>query len=288
MFNKLKNAVKRGGAAPSDTDPVNLVFVHIPKCGGTSLVIALRNAFGGAGFQSFDYIPTYHAARAMQPVWEPSEWLETWFRTRAMFLHRYLLQKHDFIYGHMPLSELAVREAQKRGYRLFTVLRDPVERFISNYIYDKTGPGIRIPDSLPQMESTPKDELDCFLATPEARWMANEQLLMIAGLPVDGVDLSDASIIERAAKNAETLSLIGWVDQLDCFAEDFNQLFGRELHIEHHNDTRAWIMRGDKNLGLYNKLFTDAARCRIRELAFSEYAWLEALKDKRSNDIAVR
>lgn len=262
------------------TDPKEskLIYVHVPKCGGTSLIVALKQAYRNARFQSFDYIPTYHAARSTRNSWQSLEWLETWFRIRAFFLHKYILQNHEFIYGHMPLSKAALAAGVERQYQFFTILRDPVERFISNYVYDKVGPGIRIPDILPTGESSPAAELELFLEAPEASWMANEQLLMIAGLPVDGLDLGSPEMRERALHNAEKISLIGWTEEMARFSSRFEKCFARKLNIEHHNTTENWMKEESGSKETFSHLFSAKIRDRIRLLAAPEYAWLKDLR----------
>lgn len=80
-------------------------YVHIPKSGGTSL----REAFEGGGFN----------------VWRPKGPRYTGLQFRK-------LEDIDVVCGHMTVSSIQSTGAD----RLITILRDPVDRFMSHYFVE--------------------------------------------------------------------------------------------------------------------------------------------------------
>ncbi|MCC5805496.1 MAG: sulfotransferase family 2 domain-containing protein [Opitutales bacterium] len=250
--------------------------MHIPKCAGTALIAALKAGLGGVACRSMDHRRTFRALRAQRSEWETDAWMLQWIGHRQALFYAWLSEKVPFVYGHMPVSARTL-DAHGAGYRFFTVLRDPVERFISNYVYDKTGPGERIPDVLPTGKANPRAELECFLETPEARWMALEQVLMLAGLDdCGGFEPEDAA--QRAVANLEKFSLIGFTHDMKAFERRFAETFGVSIAMESRNTTADWIRKKDARADYYSA-FDDTVRARVNALCACEYrVYEEALR----------
>ena len=203
-----------------DRPSIKLCFIHIPKCAGTSVVVALRQQYQHTTrVESFDHGAGYHALRHTRKTWDAEEWQIEWFKYRQLSLHNKFNLKPELIYGHMPFfSDLKLLFSE---YKFITVLRDPVERFISNYIYDKTGPGVRIPDNLDQ--GSLLDELNLYLQTTEARWLAKEQVSMLSGFSFSE-DYDERQALERAKSNLDCFDVIDESNKMDLFASEISQL----------------------------------------------------------------
>lgn len=271
---------EKTGPDPGRTLP-KIAYIHIPKCAGTSLVQAIRDHYPAEKSSSFHFVPAYWALRSQRQDWNREDWQTEWMRIRQYHFAFFLQQGKPFVYGHMPVTTQLLEQFQKE-YLFFTVLRDPVERFISNYVYDKTGGGVKIPDVLPKEQSTISAELDYFLKTRDAFWLARDQLIMLAGLPF-GATLSDADLLERAQKNLDRIPLVGFSNQLDTFSSGFKQHTGLELTIPQTNRTEQWIARKGDSRADYYSAFTDPVKETIRELCKAEYFFLNTITGKESS-----
>tara|TARA_R110000787_G_scaffold57740_1_gene131761 strand:- start:1048 stop:1728 length:681 start_codon:yes stop_codon:yes gene_type:complete len=90
------------------THPEPTVFLHIPKCAGTSIAAAITEALGEG--QCYEYGKT-----APYKAYEASA---------------FTLDKYKFIAGHLTISQIELIRGPKK---IFTVVRDPVERVLSWY-----------------------------------------------------------------------------------------------------------------------------------------------------------
>ncbi len=126
---------------PLDFSRNILVVVHIPKTGGTALLRALEERFGADGhlFPELEKIGKIHPNRARKIVWETRKFLRNSF-ARACGADPLLpkdfkptqLDRLFFLNGHFTLG----REPRtSRGPVYVVVVRDPVDRFLSDYYY---------------------------------------------------------------------------------------------------------------------------------------------------------
>ena len=110
-----------------------ICFCHVPKCAGTALVAALRDYYGPLDrllFPNFymDLEASGEAAAATS---------EAMTQVRENVL-AYVLATGRYKYagGHVPCRPRLVETFRDR-WSFITVLRDPVERWISGYVYDR-------------------------------------------------------------------------------------------------------------------------------------------------------
>lgn len=92
------------------------VFIHVPKCAGTDLVLNLapRRVSIGRVMEEPDWLPAEEMLPALGEI------------------VRTLAHAGDvFVYGHIPVHDYATRIGVRPGDRLFTVVRDPVDLIVS-------------------------------------------------------------------------------------------------------------------------------------------------------------
>ncbi len=247
----------------------DIVYVHIPKCGGTSLLSAIAEFYGPEDRMQFDIVHHYHEAMAAHKPKDRDDWQRIWMTYRQNEFEKYMKMNKGFVYGHMPMSA-DLLDGFASNYHFFTVFRDPIDRFISNYIFDKVAGGIRIPDVLPQEDSSISAELDLYLASREAYWLAREQLIMIAGLDEEG-SLDDTDMLKRAKQNLKRYKLVGFTEQMDEFEESFSATFDLDLKIGRLNQTSDFFSKGADIRKAYYEAFDHSVRERVATLCAAEY-----------------
>ncbi len=201
-------------------------FVHVPKCGGTTLVHAIQACFSpwrkNRSGQVFN-LSEPAARRAQETTGKSFE------ETRSSLLDYALaIPTTRCVLGHFVVSSSCF-EAHAGEWDFVTVLRDPVERLLSHYFYNLNAPGAYAITS----------DLGEFLQTPEAANLGMQYPIYLGGDVRQGGDArshlcSDAAI-EQTIATLRDFSLVGRLDQLDEFATRFRQQFGGKLKLERRN-----------------------------------------------------
>lgn len=203
------------------------VFLHVPKCGGTSVSEALYATVPLHRKIGILDSPSIRSAMAIQHTgqddlsWHdegPNADAITQFREALVLMH--MSHQATLIHGHFLFSEAAWQHFGDR-YRFVTILRDPVARTISNFRMD-------------QRTGTFTGDLDAFLDSPEGRRKALHKLRYFSGIATVEPG-QEAEAIALAKRNMERFSLIGFLEDLPGFASDFATLFGARPRIPHYN-----------------------------------------------------
>lgn len=200
--------------------PQRVVFHHVPKCGGTSVALALRKRYilsqgtvkPQESFEAFQMFTGRDDREAM---------LRDVLDLREQMLLYLLAEDVRCVSAHVRFSAAAHRHFAPR-YKFVTILREPVSRFISNYgwSYDRKGAFARI--DLP---------LDDFLETPRARAMGAAYVENFCGFGSQE-DMTTPQAVAAAIANLKKFDVVG---RLDRFAADMKSALGVRLRIGHDN-----------------------------------------------------
>lgn len=187
---------------PADPN-MRLVFLHVPKTGGTSLHAALARHF---------------PPEAVVHVAGPADWGDALVPASGI----------RYIAGHTRFSAAALVPGPRR---IVTVLREPAERIVSLHVFWKRHQDARSPDLREAME---KDLLG-FLRSPEPRVRAAidnamaRQLFGPAQVAADGTwfttasaagapaRLSQQDVLDGALANLGACDEVGLMDELPAF-----------------------------------------------------------------------
>ena len=208
------------------------LFMHMPKCGGTSIAEAMYATVPlGRGVAVIDAVSTRRAAAIYEfGRDEPTLCHEDQPHGDKVFdlRERLMLQQMAWgawlIHGHVLYSEKADAHFGQK-FRYVTLLRDPVERMISNYRM-AVNAGV-VPEGL-----------DAYLDTPVARSHAQVYLRYLSGQTV----VPDADIPAKLALAQSRLArfaVVGFLDDLPAFKQRYLSVFGVPLRIKSYNQGKG-------------------------------------------------
>jgi len=199
-----------------------VAFIHVQKCGGSSVSQALQEIYQGltpGGVRVLDVSASFAAARALgRPVAE--------FRSKLLLY--YVAQPTTrLITGHFPFVAAAAR-GPGEDFAFVTILRNPVRRWISAFLYSSAKPAGE--------HGRIEPDVDAFLATDRARAMGHT---MIDYFGERQPDEGWETALPRALKNISMFSVVGTLEELPAFREKIQSLLGRRIVIRRRNRTVA-------------------------------------------------
>ena len=217
-----------------------VAFIHIAKCGGSSVDFALRTALAAPGQRRIDKPSTIASSMAtfdgdIKTLADNCKFSEHHAQHLHKILGYYLEQNWQYISGHVTINKELI-ERFKHEYGFITILRDPVKRFISNYTFNKitNKKSIMLPNSLTTDNII--QEAKEILNSKRGWQMANSPTMYLTGrYPTDKADAK--AMQQEVASNLAQFKVIGFLDNLDKFSNDCQKLTGREIDIGQRNTT---------------------------------------------------
>jgi hypothetical protein len=215
--------VERSGRAEVGDDAV-LIFVHIPKAAGSTLNHLLE----------MQYRPEESFATCSTPRYPHGdlnqfEALDAQQRTRIRLLN-----------GHMGYG---LHRTLPRPAVYITFLREPVERVLSHYSFERTLPDSPVYRYLQSGEMDLKEYVRYYT---EAAEMDNLQTRMIAGnWHKRGFGPCTPEMLGQAKENLrERFAVVGLAEQFDASYLLLKRTFGwRGSHFRRRNETRKRVYR---------------------------------------------
>lgn len=200
----------------------NCCFVHIPKCAGTSVTNALRSICPLHRRIGMVLARPTRQAAAILSGWPERDIHEDGPLSNVIFAYReelalyYMANDAPLVCGHFLFSERAYAAYGDR-YRFVSVLRDPLERLVSNYADARLANYIDMP-------------FDAYLESDVGWRHASVMLRYFSGTPEIPRDAT-ASAMSIARANLAKFSVVGFTDHLTDFCGAFSTVFGVRLHV---------------------------------------------------------
>ena len=222
----------------------SIVYTHIPKCGGTSVDAAIRSCIGRADQPRINPVAARKAGQLVADTSDPVAFVEQ----NSQYL-QYLLCYHlnlgwRFVSGHLPVNS-DVLEFYKQ-YKFVTILRDPIERWTSHYLFNKmTNPDPMVPPSK-EFPGTIEEEFDQLIDSGRGQQMGSLITMMLTGrYPKSRDEATDLSL--QASRNIERFSVIGFLHNLKDFEVKFSKLTSTDIRIGHKNQTERDHINDQQN-----------------------------------------
>jgi hypothetical protein len=193
-----------------------IVFHHVPKCGGTSAGRSLRRAY----LLSQATVTPVETEKAFNAVQSPGrqQGIGHVAELREMMLLYLLYSDVRCVSAHVPFSDAAFDRFADR-YSFVTLLRHPVDRFISNYFWTHNRPDAHYHVA---------ESFEDFLSTERARGMGSTYVRYFCGEPAQKFTLRH---VDSAIRNLRRLDGVGFLDDVDRFERDLRRLTGRRVKI---------------------------------------------------------
>lgn len=211
--------------------PRNCFFMHVPKCGGSSIaealyaIVPMQQRVGVIDANaSRRATAMIHAGRdEMALYFDDFENGDKVYDLRNDMLLYHMAWDSAVIHGHILFSEFAWQHFHDR-YAFVSILRDPVSRVLSNYAHSASG------------NLVPTD-FDEYLESAIVRTHGLSFLRFFAGQHwIEPQD--EAAVLERAKTNLDRFDVIGFLDDLPDFCDQIHETLGRKPKIFRYNEKK--------------------------------------------------
>jgi hypothetical protein len=159
------------------------------------------------------------------PAFDDPLWVDI-HRHRLRMLYTILSNGTKAVRGHVVYDE-ALHRRFENSHDFITILRDPIERFVSQYFYNKHVSRSRL--------SATFDDAELERVGP--LW-GSMMTFFLSGGPRSGaltVDVEDEQRVADAKEAVEALNVVGFVDRMEVFQRQLAAVTGLKLSVGRRN-----------------------------------------------------
>ena len=236
-----------------------ICFIHVPKCAGVSVASTIGQQYSVIDrtlFKTFS-LNGRSCAKAGEAIGSTRRDV----RERVV---AYMLAEDKYIFatGHFHCPPSLVT-AFKDDWKFTTVLRHPVERWISGYVYDR--------HKSSSLQGKVDVSVEAFLESERGRYSGMTYLAYFSDIPKTPDAGDHDTFVDQAKANLDNFALVGQLERLPDFLSSFSKLSGKPLKMKHVNKTPRNDIKGEirsnerlmqrieevcqPDIKLYNKLF---------------------------------
>lgn len=229
-INTLYRSVKR--EITSNVADDSVFFLHVPKCGGSSVEKGIQEAFGlrsGIQFSRQGLVArpecihlSAHASK------KAADALGVDLQAHREQVLLYFMSQSPpplLIGGHFKFSKTAYNEYGE-DFFFVTMIRDPVERWISQYLYNRYKDGSHF-----SIEKGMEEYINTNRSKESGKMLIN----YFAGFQSE-YRASDSDKLNEAKKTIGKFDVVGFLDNIDRFEESFEQRVGASIDVPRRNE----------------------------------------------------
>lgn len=208
-----------------------LVFLHVMKCGGTSIRAGL--AVGAVGRRGGSEIFELDGQVAQAAAGGTNA--DNWKFRDALLPYVLVAMRPSIVLGHFRYRD-GYKELLDSAH-FVTMLRDPVDRLVSLYKYRRYKEGIDVPVSI---------SFDEFIGSK--RWAKEGHAYVDTFCGSDDLDPRSEEAVSAAVANLRRFAVVGIIDRLEDFSQRVTACLGRPVTIPMLNKSPAPETRGDDDI----------------------------------------
>lgn len=256
MFNSLRTRIEN---TLKNQITEKIFFLHIPKCGGTSISSSMYRKYltlnkrRDSELIHINTIAAYKTHEILEKETHPEYSINDECSNRVpeqLLLYYMNLQQTRFIDGHVPFCESAYKNFSG-SYSFVTILRHPVERWISEYTYNKYRSG-------DHMKHTANMDIDDYIKSDFGIAQGSQYVLYLGGR-LNSCEYRTREAIKRAIDNLKKFKVVGCLEEMDTFIQSYKMRFNISLNVRHKN-------KNPRPEGYANKIITSEIRSRIEKI----------------------
>ena len=194
-----------------------ICFIHIPKCGGVSVNDGIKKSLG-LGKISLQSARIKASRTKKEAIAAGMEILE--YREKRL-VEKLKSKRIRYLRGHVRCTS-KVRQQFEKDWNFITILRNPVDRWISEYFYNLSKKSSHYRTNLTLNEYL-ESENGIEAGTVYIRYFT------------DNKNDTVQKLMDQTVHNLESFKLVGILEKLNEFQSQYELIFGKKLILANKN-----------------------------------------------------